>query len=75
MWKILQQLWQLLQLWRKLPKETKMGAAQIVSIALPFALDVMKWYMTTTGKTSITLAELQTKSPDDLLKEVGVVLP
>jgi hypothetical protein len=52
-----------------------MGAQAILAIAIPFALDVVKWYMETTGKTTITLAELKAKSPDELLAEVGVVLP
>jgi hypothetical protein len=51
-----------------------MGAQQILAIALPFALDVMKWYMETTGKTEITLDDLKAKTPDELLAEVGVVL-
>jgi hypothetical protein len=73
--KKIQMLLRMWQLWRKLPKELKVGAAQILGIAIPFARDVVKWYMETTGKTSITLAELKAKSPDELLAEVGVVLP
>ena len=52
-----------------------MGAASILAIAIPFARDVIAWYMETTGKTEITLADLKAKTPDELLAEVGVVLP
>jgi hypothetical protein len=52
-----------------------MGAMQILAIAIPFAKEVLVWYLETTGKTEISLAELKAKSPDELLAEVGVVLP
>lgn len=49
--------------------------AAILAVLLPFAKDVVVWYMTMAGKTEITLADLKAKTPDELLKEVGVVLP
>lgn len=52
-----------------------MGAGQILAIAIPFAKDVIVWYMEMTGKTEISLADLKAKTPDELLAEVGVVLP
>lgn len=51
-----------------------MGAAAILGIAIPFAREVMLWYMDVTGKKEITLDDLKAKSPDELLAEVGVVL-
>jgi len=51
-----------------------MGAASILAIAIPFARDVIVWYLETSGKTSISLDDLKAKSPDELLAEVGVVL-
>jgi hypothetical protein len=71
----LQVLWRLLKLWLGLNKETKMDAARILAIAIPFAKDVIVWYMEMTGRTEITLADLKAKTPDELLAEVGVVLP
>ena len=56
--------------------DKNMGAVgPILAIALPFAKDLIAWWMETSGKTSITLADLKAKSPDELLAEVGVVLP
>ena len=53
-----------------------MGAlGPILSVALPFARDLVAWWMETSGKTEITLADLKAKTPDELLAEVGVVLP
>jgi hypothetical protein len=52
-----------------------MGATQLLAIAIPFAMDVVKWYLETSGKTEITLADLKAKTPEELLAEVGVVLP
>jgi hypothetical protein len=75
MWNKVKLLWRLLQLWLKFKKESPVGAEKILAIAIPFALDVVKWYMETSGKTEITLADLKAKTPDELLAEVGVVLP
>lgn len=49
-------------------------ALQIASIALPFAKDIIVAWMQASGKTEVTLAELQTKSPDEILKEMGIDL-
>jgi len=52
-----------------------MGAAAIIGIVVPFIKDAVIWYMEMSGKTEITLADLKAKTPDELLAEVGVVLP
>lgn len=53
-----------------------MGAVgPILAVALPFARDLVAWYMEMSGKKSITIDELKAKTPDELLAEVGVTLP
>lgn len=52
-----------------------MGALAIIPIIVPFIKDAVVWYLEMTGKTEITLADLKAKTPDELLAEVGVVLP
>jgi len=50
-------------------------AIAILNVALPFAKDIIVAWMQASGRTSVTLAELQTKSPDDILREMGINLP
>lgn len=52
-----------------------MGAAQILMIAIPAAKELILLWMEMSGKESITKEDLKTKSPDDILKEMGIDLP
>ncbi len=49
-----------------------MGTAQIVLLALGLSKELIVAYMEMMGKTSISIEDLKTKSPKDLLKEMGI---
>jgi len=51
-----------------------MGAAAIAAIAIPFAQEIILAWMKAQGKTSITVAELETISPDEILQQMGIKL-
>ena len=50
-----------------------MGAA-IAAIAIPFAREIIVMWMEAQGKTEITLADLKTISPDEILAQMGIDL-
>jgi len=51
-----------------------MGALplQILAIALPFARDIWVAYMKANSLESVSLKDLETLSPADLLKQMGI---
>jgi hypothetical protein len=52
-----------------------MGAvATIAAIAVPFAREIIVAWMEASGKTSITIDDLKTLSPDELLAGLGIKL-
>ena len=52
-----------------------MGAAAIAALAIPFAKEIIIAWMEMQGKTSVTIDDLKTLSPDDILAEMGIDLP
>ena len=49
--------------------------AQIAAIAIPFAIEVVTAWMKASGKNSVTIDDLKTISPDEILKQLGIDLP
>lgn len=49
-----------------------MSTTQIVLLALTLSKELIVAYMQMVGKTTITLEELKTKSPKDILAEMGI---
>lgn len=52
-----------------------MEVMAIIGIALPLLKQAVLAYMEITGKTTLTKADLEAQSPDDILADMGIKVP